>query len=150
MKNSPFAQNEMVRIVEAVRRYFGVRLQREVISVLNETIRNLRILLQGVLIDHYLVLPLPKAKEFRFALGDQLSNVCEELRQNRNSSKEDDHHHRYCIKEILACFEWAEQIRVEIPDDLVTQKVLALDIPILRPFDYGLEKGKPVKRRTIC
>lgn len=148
MKNRPYAQNEMVRIVETVRRYFEVRLQREVISVLNETVRGLRILLQEVLIDHYLALPLLKAKEFRFALGDQLSNVCEELHQNGNSSKEDDHHHRYCTKEILACFEWAEQIKAEIPDDPVTQKVLALDIPILRPFDYGLEKGKPVKRRS--
>lgn len=147
MKNRPLAQSEMIRVVEAVRRYFEVRLQREMIATLNETIRNLRILLQEILIDHYLVLPLPKAKEFRFALGDQLSNVCEELRQSGNGTKEDDHHHRHCTKEILACFEWAEQIRAEIPDDPVTQKVLALDIPILRPFDYGLEKGKPVKRR---
>ncbi len=139
---------EMQKIIETVCRYFEARLRRETLSLLNETVRNLRIVLQEVLTDHYLTLPLPKAREFRFALSDQLSNICEELRSKHRCSDHDHNHHRYCTREILACFEWAEQIKSEIPDDPITQRVLALDIPILRPFDYGLEKGKLIRNKS--
>lgn len=139
---------EMQKIVETVCRYFEARLRKEAISLLNETVRNMRIILQGVLTDHYLELPLPKAREFRFALSDQLSSICEDIRNQYPCSTHDENHHRYCVKEILSCFEWAEQIKSEIPDDPITQRVLALDIPILRPFDYGIGKGKPVRRKA--
>lgn len=134
------AQHEMMQIGMALRRYFEARLRREALTVLNETIRHLRILLQETVSNHFLLLPLVKAREFRFALGDQLYSICGELK--KGCSVEDDCHHEYCVKGILACFEWAEQIKEEIPDDPVTQKILAIDIPILRPFDYGFGKKK--------
>lgn len=138
----------MIKVTEEVRRYLQARLAKEAITTLNEIIRNLRIVLQQVLIDYFLTLPLPKAREFRFALGDQLHNVCNELKRGGGYSVADQEHHQYCVREILACFEWAEQIKEEIPDDPVTQRILAVDIPILRPFDYGLIKGKPVGRKS--
>ena len=147
MKTKAASPMEMKKIVDMVCRYFQARLQKETLSILNETVRTLRIALQTILTDHYLALPLSKAREFRYALADQLSNVCEEVRSRHNCSHHDENHHRYCVKEILSCFEWAEQIKAEIPDDIITQRVLALDIPILRPFDYGIGKGQPIKKK---
>lgn len=137
-------QAEMLKVVAKVRDYWQARLEGENISALNETIRELRILLQVILTDSFLSLPLPKAKEFRLALGDQLGSLCKEL-SPRCASSELNHHH-YCTQEILACFEWAEQIKEEIPDDVLTQRVLVIDIPILRPFHYGYPKMKPIRR----
>jgi len=137
-------QKEMSQVVGLVRQYLVSRLQRESMEVLNQIVRNLRILLQEVVTNYFLHLPLPQARQFRAALGDQLMGVCNEL--HSRCGREDEEHHRYCVREIMACFEWAEQIKEEIPDDPVTQKILAIDIPILRPFDYGLKKGKVVQK----
>lgn len=145
MKNIPSPiQAEMLKVVAKVRDYWQSRLDGEDISVWNETIRELRVLLQVILTDSFLSLPLPKAREFRFALGDHLISACNELSQH--CAKSESNHHHYCMQEILACFEWAEQIKVEIPDDLLTQRVLVVDIPILRPFHYGFGKARPIKR----
>lgn len=139
--------HEMGRMVDEVRCYLKARLERQAISALNESIRNLRIVVQQLLTDHFLALPLPKAKEFRFALADQLSSVCSELRNHDGCQPEDEEHHRYCIREVLVCFEWAEQIKEEVPDDPITQKILAVDIPILRPFDYGVGKTRSFRKK---
>lgn len=137
-------QQEIVKVVAKVHDYWQARLDGQDVAVLSEIIRELRILLQAVLTDSFLSLPLPRAKEFRFALQDHLSNACNTL--GSRCSKTDMDHHFYCMQEVLTCFEWAEQIKSEIPDDLLTQRVLAVDIPILRPFHYGLAKTKPIKR----
>ncbi|MDO8527690.1 MAG: hypothetical protein Q7T03_08395 [Deltaproteobacteria bacterium] len=136
-------QHEMLQVIDLLRHYFKRRLQKESIQNLNLVVHDLRILLHKVIIDHFLHLSLVDAKQFRLGLADQLNNVCGEL--YGGCSVEDEDHHRYCIREVMACFEWAEQIKEEIPDDLVTQKILAVDIPILRPFDYssGTKKGIP-------
>lgn len=146
MKAKATSPMEMRKIVDMVCRYFEARLKKEALSILNETIRSLRVSLQTMLTDHYLALPLPKAREFRYALSDQLLNMCEDIHNQHHCSSQDKNHHHYCVKEILSCFEWAEQIKAEIPDDVITQRVLALDIPILRPFDYGIGKGQLKKR----
>lgn len=136
---------EMERVVAQVRGYWRSRLNGEEVTALSESIRQLRVLLQETLTGAFLALTLPKAREFRFALSDELTNACNEF---KNQCQPDDHqHHAYCVKEIVACFEWAEQIKAEIPDDILTQRILAVDIPILRPFDYGVSRPRPVKRR---
>lgn len=136
---------EMRRLVDHVRGYWQARIDGEEMSVLSETIRQLRILLQETLTGFFLSFPLPKAREFRAALSDELRNACGDF---RNQCSDHDHaHHQYCIREIVACFEWAEQIKEEIPEDPLTQRILAVDIPILRPFDYGVSKPRPIKRR---
>ena len=150
MKTNPSTiHHEMANIVDGVRRYFEARLRKEAVATLNESIRTLRIVLQQMLTEHFLSLPIPKTREFRFALGDRLSSVCNDVSSSNHCTPEDQVHHRYCVSEILACFEWAEQIKEEIPDDPITQKILVVDIPILRPFDYGLgKKGKPIRFRS--
>lgn len=138
---------EVDRIVEHVRRYWRSRLDEGDMAVLSETIRQLRVILQETLTGSFLSLTLSKAREFRFALSDELFNAGNDLKGQ--CAQNDHNHHRYCIQEILACFEWAEQIKEEIPDDVLTQRILAVDIPILRPFDYNLSRVRPVKRRFI-
>ncbi|MBI4124396.1 MAG: hypothetical protein HY609_00930 [Deltaproteobacteria bacterium] len=135
----------MNRIVGQVRGYWRSRLDGEDMAALSEAIRQLRVLLQETLSGAFLALPLPKAREFRFALNDELFNACNEFKDQ--CAMEDHHHHSYCVKEIIACFEWAEQIKEEIPEDVLTQRILAVDIPILRPFDYGVKRPRPVKKR---
>lgn len=136
MKLSYPIHKEMSQVVSLVRQYFMGRVRKDSIETLGQVIRDLRVVLQQVVSSYFLHLPLPQGREFRAALADQLMGICSEV--YATGSREDESHHRYCIKEIMVCFEWAEQIKEEIPDDPVTQKILAVDIPILRPFDYGL------------
>lgn len=149
MKPSYPIQEEMSQVVALVHQYLDGRLRKESISFLNQIIHDLRVLLKEVVTNYFLHLSLPEAKEFKSALADQLTSVCSDL--SSRCSKEDEEHHRYCVREVMVCFEWAQQIKEEIPDDPLTQKILAIDIPILRPFDYGLRKAKivrhPVKNR---
>lgn len=136
-------QEEMQQVVALVHRYFEHRIRKEKLDALSGIIHDLRVLLQQVVTNFFFHLPAEKAHQFRTTLADRLMGVCGSF--HNRCSKEEEHHHRYCVREIMACFEWAEQIKKEIPDDPITQKVLAIDIPILRPFDYGLKKG-PVAR----
>jgi len=66
-------------------------------------------------------------------------------------SREDRKYAKYCIGEIITVFEWSVEIKRQFPRDAEAQRILALDIPVLRPFDYGLRTKirlvKPPKRR---
>lgn len=141
MKPRHSIQQEMSQVTGLIRCYFKGRLQNEPIQNLNLIIHDLRLMLHQLITDYFMLLPLEEAKRFRLVLADHLANVCGEF--YGGGSIEDEEHSRYCIQEVLSCFEWAEQIKEEIPDDPVTQRVLALDIPILRPFNYhhGRKKG---------
>lgn len=138
-------QQEMQRVVICARRYLESRLNGTPVSILNGLVREMRVQLHKVLTEHFLALTLEKAREFRVALHDHLSSLMGEMNGHRKCSQQDIDHHSYCTQEILACFIWAEQIKAEVPEDLVTQRVLAVDIPILRPFDYGRKGHKSIK-----
>ena len=131
-------ENEIKQIVTCVNNYLEARTEKEPMQILNEHIRELRICLQHAITHIVLPLTLDKAREFRLALADQLSTLCDERRGNVGSGEH--HHYDYCLHQIISCFEWTEQIKEEVPDDPITQQILAVDIPILRPFDYGLGK----------
>lgn len=133
---------ELKQIAGLFDRYLEDRLNGEPIQLLNENIREMRIAIQHAVTHVFLPLPIDKAREFRRAMADRLTTLCDGKR-GRSSSGELQHQ-GYVVRQILSCFEWAEQIKEEVPDDSITQQVLAVDIPILRPFDYGLGK-KPQK-----
>lgn len=128
---------DISQIVNLVRRYFQDKLSGEPISALSLVIHDLRIVMQRVITDYYLQLSLAEEKRFRSALADQLVSAVGEVYAGKETQHKE--HRQYCVGEILACFEWAEQIKEEVPDDPITQKILAIDIPILRPFDYGYD-----------
>ena len=110
------------------------RHRKQPVSHLNTIIRGLRVSVQNLLLNHFLHLALEESERFCNALHDQLLGACGE-------AKDSDHeYHQYCVKAVMTTFEWAHQIKLEIHDDPVTQRILIIDIPILRPFDYGLKK----------
>ncbi len=112
--------------------------QRELgkpIETLNEAVRDMRLIIGRLLIDHFLGLSLEDGDGFCRALATMLADRCEQLPEDRESDLE---YCSYCLGEILTVFEYAMEIKKEFSDDPILQKMLALDIPILRPFDYGL------------
>lgn len=131
----------MNRVADLMQRYFISRSQQRELDFLNEIIRELRVLVQEVLTERFLPLPLPEARNYRFALADRLYSLCKDINGSCPSEHEQNHY-RYCVQQLMTCFEWAEQIKEEIPDDPVTQKILVVDIPILRPFCYDFKLTK--------
>jgi len=137
MSQSNPVHREIRGVLVLVGKYFDNRLQKQPLQVLNIMVHDLRIALHQMILDHFLPLPLDQAREFRSALVDQLMGVYGQY-QSKCSKAEDKEHCHYLIKQIVLSFELAEQIMEEIPHDPITQRILAVDIPILRPFDYGV------------
>lgn len=132
------AENEMSKIVELFDCYLEARLAEEPIQLLNQYVREMRICLQYAITHLFLPLPLERGRKFRHALSDQLATLCGA--KWAKASVQERRHQDYCRRQIMSCFELAEQIKEEVPDDPITQQILGVDIPILRPFDYGLGK----------
>lgn len=128
---------EIRKVLDLVGNYFDHRLQKQPLQTLNLAVHDLRIVLHRVIMDRFLPLPLHQAREFRAALVDQLMGVCGQYHAKCGDPEEKEHCHVF-VKQIALSFELAEQIMEEIPHDPVTQRILAVDIPILRPFDYGI------------
>ncbi len=120
------------------------------IESLNEAVRDMRLIIGRILIDHFLGLTLEEGDKFCKALATMLADRCEELPEEKEIEGE---YCQYCMGEVLTVFEYAMEIKKEFADDPILQKMLALDIPILRPFDYGLRGTFKVveahKRRMI-
>ena len=141
------AQQEMRKVLDLVGRYFSHRLQGQPLQVLNGLVHDLRIILHQMILDRFLPLPLPQAREFRSALVDQLMGVYGQYYPKCDKVEDREHCHNF-IRQIVLCFELAEQIMEELPHDPVTQRILAVDIPILRPFDYGTGATTKAIRQT--
>lgn len=105
------------------------------IEALGESVRDMRLIIGRLLIDHYLGLNLADSDNFCKALATMLVDRCEQVPDDDDAEVE---YCSYCVSEILTVFEYATEIKKEFSSDPILQKMLALDIPILRPFDYGL------------
>lgn len=108
------------------------------IETLGESVKDMRLIISRILIDHFMGLSTENEIEFCSALAEALASRAATLPFNE---EEDRKYFDYCIGEILTGFEYAQEVKSIFPDDHVMQKILALDIPILRPFDYAL-RGK--------
>lgn len=112
--------------------------QRELgksIEELNECVRDMRLIIGRLLMDHFIGLQRQAGERFCKAVAEMLTDHCADAAQK---SPDNEKYCNYCVGEILTCFEYAMEIKREFADDPIFQKMLALDIPILRPFDYGL------------
>jgi hypothetical protein len=118
---------------------FGFFLeQRELgkpIEVLSEAVRDLRLISGRLLLDHFMRLDAARSQQFCKGLATLLADRCDALPSSKASDKA---YGAYCVGEILTCFQYAREIKQRFAGDPVMQKMLAVDIPILRPFDYGL------------
>lgn len=120
------------------------------ISVLAESVHDMRLILGRLLLDHFMGLTPAASERFCKALASMLADACASLEEELTTDGE---YCRYCIGEILTPFEYAQEIKKQFANDSILQKMLSMDIPILRPFDYGM-RGKlrvltPQKRRRV-
>jgi hypothetical protein len=151
--NNEIINGEVKNLLEMFEFYLTERQLQKQISVLSDAVHDLRIIVQRLLIDHFLKLSVEEESRFCSTIATLLA---ERSTRIPAAGEEDKKYFDYVIGEILTCFEWAQEIKSEFPDDLQTQKILALDIPLLRPFDYGIRskirmikppKKKPPQRR---
>ena len=146
-----FAINgELKNLLEMFEYYLTQRQLRKSITVLGEAIRDLRIIIQRLLTEHFLQLDEEEEAQFCSSLAALLAERSTKLPA---VSEADRKYFNYLMSEILTCFEWAQEIKAEFPDDRAIQKLLAIDIPLLRPFDYGLRSKihvvSPKRRRKV-
>lgn len=118
------------------------------IDDLAEAVRDQRIIIQRLLLEYVMTLTPAKTELFATALASALAKRAATI---PGQSAGDKKYAKYCIGEIITAFEWAVEIKREFPRDAEVQRILAFDIPVLRPFDYGLRAKirlvKPPKRR---
>lgn len=132
---SPVVNGEVKNLLEMFEFYLTERQLRKSISVLSDAVHDMRIIVQRLLIDHFLMLSEDEEARFCSTLAMLLAERSTKI---PSANEEDKKYFDYVIGEVLTCFEWAQEIKSEFPDDAATQRILAFDIPLLRPFDYGI------------
>lgn len=128
-------KREVRNLLEMFEFFLTERHLGKSIDSLGEAVRDLRLIVGRLLVDHFLKLSAEEESEFCSALATMLADRAATLPSEDEKDRE---YYDYCIEEVLTSFEYAQEIKAAYPDDSVLQKILALDIPILRPFDYGL------------
>ncbi|PIR21304.1 MAG: hypothetical protein COV45_00735 [Deltaproteobacteria bacterium CG11_big_fil_rev_8_21_14_0_20_47_16] len=135
---------EMTRFLESFELFITQRKLKKPVTELHQTLHELRMQLINIISRNFLTIPSTDEGNFCRMFADGLATVCQEFPQ----TEEDQDYYDYCIAEILLCFEWVQQIKQECAGDLITQKVMLQDLPILRPFDYGL-RGQMKLLKTV-
>ena len=130
------ARKEVLNLLDMFEFFLTERQLGRPIEVLGESVHDMRLIIGRLLADYFLGLAAEEEERFCSALALMLADRCQAVPMEGDD--EDQKYCDYCIAEILTCFEQAQEIKAAYPDDPVFQKILALDIPILRPFDYGL------------
>lgn len=143
-------ETEVKNLLEMFEFYLTEREFEKSIETLGEAVRDMRLIIGRILIDHFLGLKHSDGTKFLHALALMLVDRAEKVPTRDNSDSE---YCDYVIGEILTAFEYAEEIKKSFHGDPIRQKILSLDIPILRPFDYGMKNKLKIvktkkKRRT--
>ena len=133
---------EVKNILEVFEFYLVERNLKKPIDKLADVIRDMRIIEQRLL-HFFMKLDTTDEELFTNALASDLAERAESVQ-----SDSDEEYVKYCIEQILVPFEWAEEIKLAYADSPEMQKMLAADIPILRPFDYGLQGKMAVLRKS--
>jgi len=128
-------EHEVTHLLEMFEFFLTERHLAKPVDRLGESVRDLRIIIGRLLSDYFMNLKASEEGKFCSALASQLADRAASLPFDETEDRE---YADYCIGEILTSFEYAQEIKEAYPDDTVLQKILALDIPILRPFDYGM------------
>lgn len=143
------AEKDVSGLLEMFEFFLAERQLGKPIGALGESVRDLRLIVGRLLIDHFLNLSAPQEEPFCRALASMLADRAAALPSEDAGGQS---YTDYCIGEIITPFEHAREIKRAHPRDRIRQKIFALDIPILRPFDYGL-RGRlalvPSRKRKI-
>ncbi len=132
-------EEEVHNLLEMFAFYLGERSRGRSIASLKETVYQLQLILGRILTEHFLNIPPEREAHFCATLATLLQERSDHL------SREDGEieYIGYCIDEMLVPFEYAQEVKAKFPHDPVMRRILAVDIPILLPFDYGM-------RRRLC
>ena len=129
---------EVGNLLEMFEFYLVERSLGRPVEALAEAVRDMRIIVGRLLLAHFIRMEEEQEADFCARLATMLAERCTRLPSEQKGDRE---YYDYVIGEILAAFEWAQEIKGEYPDDEEIQLLLMQDIPVLRPFDYGL-KGR--------
>ncbi|OQA60794.1 MAG: hypothetical protein BWY40_00883 [bacterium ADurb.Bin270] len=129
-------ENEVRNLLDLFEFFLTERHLGKSIEALGEIVRDMRIVIGRIMSDYFIRLRPEDEVKFCTSLAVMLAE-----RGQLIPFEDDGEYVDYCIGEILTAFEYAQEIKESYPEDKILQKILALDIPVLRPFDYGL-RGK--------
>jgi hypothetical protein len=110
------------------------------------TIRQVRSLIAAAIHDFLESAP----KDLR-ALRETISAGL--AKQEKSASRQDAMHEeyiKYCLREIALAFELADQIYSEFRHKPEVAKTLISDLPILRPFDYGIRQETTAEESPLA
>ncbi len=133
---SPVA-HEIRNLLDMFEFFLTERHMGKPIDKLGESVRDMRIIIGRIMVDYFLGLNHSDEVKFCKALAEMLADRCAVM---PIQDEDDRAYEDYCIGEIITSFEYAQEVKVKYHDDPILQKILALDIPVLRPFDYGLRR----------
>jgi hypothetical protein len=138
-------ETDIKNLIDMFEFFLTERHLEKPIEAIGRCVRDLRIIIGRIVVDHFLKLTPKEEERFCEALAQVMTDRCAAL---PFSTDEDKAYQSYCLEQILVSFEYAAEIKRAYSDDPVLQKILSLDIPILRPFDYGLQgKLKVVEKQ---
>jgi len=129
-------EKDVSSLLDMLEFYLTERQLKKPIGVLGDAVRDMRLIVGRIIVDYFLKLSLEDEDKFCSDLADMLVDRSSTVPVENEGDRT---YHDYCTGEILTAFEYAMEIKKTYPEDHVLQKMLALDIPILRPFDYGLQ-----------
>ncbi len=130
-------RREVKNLLEMFEFFLSERQLEKPIDLLGESVRDLRIIIGRLLVDHFLNLSTEDEERFTEALAELLVDRAERIPTENEADVE---YFEYVVGEVLMAFEYAQEIKAAYAEDPIQQKIMALDIPVLRPFDYGLQK----------
>jgi hypothetical protein len=137
-------EDEVRNLLDMFEFFLTERRLGKPIDDLSDTVKDMRLIIGRLLIDHFMNLVDEDEANFCSALASMLADRSLTIPIENEG---DNDYYDYCIGEILTAFEFAQEIKEAYPNDHVLQKILALDVPILRPFDYGLRNKLKVVPR---
>lgn len=143
-------RNEIKNLITMFEFFMTQRELGKPVNVLAESVRDMRVIIGRLLEEHFMNLTPTAGERFCKSLVTLLADAAVALLEEGEG---DDDYIRYCIGEILTPFEYAKEIKKRYAEDPLLQKMLSTDIPVLRPFDYGI-RGKlrvitPQKKRRV-
>lgn len=136
MSITPTDQASLDGLIDAVALLLTQVRMGEGLGLLQRTVKDIRCRLGKLLHDSVSANSVEHLAAIEKVLADRLAE-CRKLSVH-SPSEELNEHIDYCLREIMVCFELARQICAE-HNEVETRQQLLDDIPILRPFDYGLE-----------
>ena len=131
------AEEEVRHLLEMFEFYLSESHLGRPVSILQTVVQDLRLLLGRLLTEDFLQLNDDSSAHFCATLTTLLTERAAILPWMSERELE---YVDYVVSELLTPFEWAQEIKAECPRDLLLQRMIAVDIPLLDSFDFRLRE----------